>query len=153
VGNEPSLVKPFSPESDLRMSIPGLAPPLSRPGRLLVDGGVLDNLPVDVMATDDEGPIVAVDAIRRLDDVDETASPPLPLIMETLSRATVLGSVERAERNRRLADLVVTPNVQDVARREFAALDRAADAGRTAMREVLESGGAEKLREQLAAAA
>ena len=37
------------------MSIPGLVPPLSRPGHLLVDGGVLNNLPVDVMSADDEG--------------------------------------------------------------------------------------------------
>lgn len=131
------------------MSIPGLVPPLSRPGRLLVDGGVLNNLPVDVMAAEDEGPIVAVDVIRRLDDVGGTSSPPVPSIMETLSRATVLGSVERAERNRRLADLLVTPDVQDVAMREFSALDRAADAGRDAMRAALEGGGADVLRERL----
>jgi predicted acylesterase/phospholipase RssA len=135
------------------MSIPGLVPPLSRPGRLLVDGGVLNNLPVDVMAADDEGPIVAVDVIRRLEEVDESATPPLPSIVETLSRATVLGSVERAERNRRLADLVVTPDVQDVALREFSALDRAADVGRAAMRVALEEGGAESLRELLAESA
>ncbi|HUG64825.1 MAG TPA: patatin-like phospholipase family protein [Gaiellaceae bacterium] len=132
------------------MSIPGLVPPLSRPGRLLVDGGVLNNLPVDVMAADDEGPIVAVDVIRRLDEMEDAVAPPLPTIMETLSRATVLGSVERAESNRRLADLLVTPDVQDVAMREFSALDRAADAGREAMRAALDSGGAEMIRARLA---
>jgi NTE family protein len=127
------------------MSIPGLVPPLARSGRLLVDGGVLNNLPVDVMHADDEGPIVAVDVIRRLDELDTSVAPSVPSITETLSRATVLGSVERAERNRSLADLVVTPDVQDVALREFSALDRAADAGQAAMRGALESGGAEKL--------
>jgi NTE family protein len=135
------------------MSIPGLVPPLSRPGRLLVDGGVLNNLPVDVMAADQEGPIVAVDVIRRLEEMDESSSPALPSITETLSRATVLGSVERAESNRRLADMVVMPDVQDVAMREFSALDRAADAGRRAMAIALEAGGAERLRERLAATA
>jgi predicted acylesterase/phospholipase RssA len=127
------------------MSIPGLVPPLSRPGRLLVDGGVLNNLPVDVMHADDEGPIVAVDVIRRLEELDASVTPSVPSITETLSRATVLGSVERAERNRALADLVVTPDVQDVALREFSALDRAADAGYAATRFALESGGGEKL--------
>ena len=131
------------------MSIPGLVPPLSRPGRLLVDGGVLNNLPVDVMHADDEGPIVAVDVIRRLEELDASVTPSVPSITETLSRATVLGSVERAERNRALADLVVTPDVQDVALREFSALDRAADAGYAAMRSALESGGAEKLHARL----
>jgi predicted acylesterase/phospholipase RssA len=134
------------------MSIPGLVPPLSRPGRLLVDGGVLNNLPVDVMAADDEGPIVAVDVIRRLDELDAAVAPSLPSITETLSRATVLGSVERAERNRKLADLVVTPDVQHVALREFSALDRAADVGYEAMRSSLAAGGAELLAERLRSA-
>ncbi len=131
------------------MSIPGLVPPLSRPGHLLVDGGVLNNLPVDVMAAEDEGPIVAVDVIRRLEELDASVAPTVPSIMETLSRATVLGSVERAERNRRLADVVVTPDVQDVALREFSALDRAAAAGREAMLRALESGGADAVRLKL----
>lgn len=131
------------------MSIPGLVPPLARPGRLLVDGGVLNNLPVDVMAADDEGPIVAVDVIRRREERDTLVAPALPSITETLSRATVLGSVERAERNRMLADLVVTPDVQGIALREFSALEPAAAAGREAMREALEAGGAERLGERL----
>jgi NTE family protein len=131
------------------MSIPGLVPPVSRPGHLLVDGGVLNNLPVDVMAADGEGPVVAVDVVRRLDELDASVAPTVPSIMETLSRATVLGSVERAEHNRRLADLVVQPDVQDVALREFSALDRAAAAGRDAMLAALDAGGAEAIREKL----
>jgi NTE family protein len=131
------------------MSIPGLVPPLARPGRLLVDGGVLNNLPVDVMTAEDEGPVVAVDVVRRLEGEDDAVAPSLPSITETLSRATVLGSAERAERNRKLADLLVTPHVQDVALREFSALDRAAAAGKEAMRATLDAGGAEHLRERL----
>jgi predicted acylesterase/phospholipase RssA len=126
------------------MSIPGLVPPLPRLGRLLVDGGVLNNLPVDAMADAAEGPIVAVDVVRRLEPAD-AAEPPLPSIMETLSRATVLGSVERAERNRALALLVVSPDVQDVPLRDFRSLDRAIEAGRTAARKVLDGGGREAI--------
>jgi NTE family protein len=126
------------------MSIPGLVPPLSRSGRLLVDGGVLNNLPIDAMADSEEGPIVAVDVVRRLEAsaVDE---PPLPSIMETLSRATVLGSVERAERNRELALLVITPETQDIPLRDFRALDRAVEAGRTAARAALDAGAREEI--------
>jgi NTE family protein len=131
------------------MSIPGLVPPLARPGRLLVDGGVLNNLPVDVLAADDEGPVVAVDVVRRVGAEDGSDEPALPSITETLSRATVLGGAERTERNRTLADVLVTPDVQDVALREFSALDRAAAAGREAMRATLEAGVAERLRERL----
>lgn len=61
--------------------------------------------------------------------------------METLSRATVLGSVERAERNRDLALLVITPDAQDIQLRDFGALDRAIEAGRDAARRALDEGG------------
>jgi len=121
------------------MSIPGLVPPLSRSGRLLVDGGVLNNLPIDAMADSEEGPIVAVDVVRRL-EASAADEPPLPSIMETLSRATVLGSVERAERNRGLALLVISPETQDIPLRDFRALDRAVEAGRTAARAALDAG-------------
>jgi predicted acylesterase/phospholipase RssA/CRP-like cAMP-binding protein len=126
------------------MSIPGLAPPLPRSGRLLVDGGVLNNLPVDAMADAAEGPIVAVDVVRRLEPSAEE-EPALPSIMETLSRATVLGSVERAERNRDLALLVVSPEVQDIPLRDFGALDRAIEKGRAATRAALDGGGREAI--------
>ena len=42
-------------------SIPGLFPPFQRLEQLLVDGGLLDNLPLDVMAERCRGPIIAVD--------------------------------------------------------------------------------------------
>jgi hypothetical protein len=61
--------------------------------------------------------------------------------METLSRATVLGSTERAERNRELALLVVTPDAQDVQLRDFRALERAVEAGRVAAQAALDDGG------------
>jgi len=126
------------------MSIPGLVPPLSRSGRLLVDGGVLNNLPIDAMADAAEGPIVAVDVVRRLEASDQD-EPPLPSIMETLSRATVLGSVERAERNRDLALLVIAPEVQDIPLRDFRSLDRAIEAGRVATRAALDAGARDEI--------
>lgn len=123
------------------MSIPGLVPPLARAGRLLVDGGVLNNLPVDLMEAGHEGPVIAVDVVRRLEVENHGATPSLPSIVETMTRATVLGSVERAERNRALATLVISPEVQDVALREFSALDRAVAAGRAAAEAALAAGG------------
>jgi predicted acylesterase/phospholipase RssA len=132
------------------MSIPGLAPPLPRDGRLLVDGGVLDNLPVDPMAETGEGPILAVDVIRRMEP-SGAETPSLPSITETLARATVLGSAQRAERNRRLALLVLAPDVRNVALRDFSALDRAVEAGREEATRVLEDGGGDLLRRAMEA--
>ena len=123
------------------MSIPGLVPPLVRGGSLLVDGGVLNNLPVDLMYDSHEGPVIAVDVVRRLDVESSSPAARLPSIMETMTRATVLGSVERAERNRALATLVISPDVQDVGLREFSALDRAVAAGRAAAEAALADAG------------
>ena len=129
------------------MAIPGLAPPVSRESQLLVDGGVLNNLPVDVMVADEPGPVVAVDVMRRLDaaGVDLREGPLLPTIVETLSRATVLGSVERAEANRALAHVLIAPDVQDIPLRGFRNLDRAVDAGRRAAEQALADGALEKI--------
>jgi NTE family protein len=131
------------------MAIPGLAPPVSRQSQLLVDGGVLNNLPVDVMVADEPGPVVAVDVMRRLDSsgVDLAQGPLLPTIVETLSRATVLGSVERAEANRALAHVLIAPDVHDVSLRGFRNLDRVVDAGRRAAEQAFADGARETIEE------
>ena len=127
------------------MAIPGLAPPVPRHASLLVDGGILNNLPVDIMAAGEAGPIVAVDVMRRLEGEGEAGEALRPTILETLSRATVLGSVGRAEANRELADVLISPDVQDVPLRGFRELARAVDAGRRAAEEALESGAKEAI--------
>jgi NTE family protein len=115
------------------MAIPGLAPPVSFEAHLLVDGGVLNNLPIDVMAEEERGPIVAVDVMRRLAPEDLAhGRVSLPTILETLARATVLGSVHRAEANRDLASLVITPEIQELALRDFRHAGVAMEAGRRA---------------------
>lgn len=126
------------------MAIPGLAPPVARSAGLLVDGGILNNLPVDVMA-EEPGPIVAVDVMRRLEAKGGDGAVLLPTILETLSRATVLGSVERAEANRELADVLITPDVQNIPLRSFGQLTRAVDAGRRAAEDALARGAKEQI--------
>jgi predicted acylesterase/phospholipase RssA/CRP-like cAMP-binding protein len=42
------------------MAIPGMVPPLFQDGEILVDGGLLNNLPADVMKGDGRGPVFAV---------------------------------------------------------------------------------------------
>jgi predicted acylesterase/phospholipase RssA len=136
------------------MSIPGLVPPLRDSGQLLVDGGVLNNLPIDIMAGNSEGPVVAVDVmgrkleasstrpasggrrlrLRRRDVEQELA---LPNILETLSRVTVLGSWRAAAQNRQHAAAIVTPELSGIGLFEFGRIDAAVEAGRHAAREAL----------------
>jgi NTE family protein len=111
------------------MRIPGFAPPLPLDGRLLVDGGVLNNLPVDVMVADEEGPVVAVDVMRPFGTATPAA---VPGLLETVGRSMVLGSWQKAARNRDLADLVVTPDLGDVGMFDWRRLDELVTLGRRA---------------------
>lgn len=43
------------------IAIPGLLPPVASEDGILVDGGMMNNLPADVMADLDRGPVLAVD--------------------------------------------------------------------------------------------
>jgi NTE family protein len=106
-------------------------------GRLLVDGGVLDNLPVDVMIDLDEGPVIAIDVMRPPRAVGR-AAPAVPSIHETLLRAALLGSSRSADRNRARAHLVVAPDVRGIGMLDFGRLDAIVEAGRVAAEAVVE---------------
>ena len=121
------------------MCLPGLAPPVSVDGRWLVDGGVLNNLPVDEMAAADEGPVIAVDATTRFEaNWSASVDGALPGLVETLTRALLLGSTDTAEAARLHADVVIKLENPDVGMLEFHQLDRLRQAGRRAASEALE---------------
>ncbi len=104
--------------------IPGLFPPLAMDGRSLVDGGLMDNLPFDLMAERCGGPIIAVDVfpygeptfatpthalvprIRPLRSriKEAPASPPL---FDILMRSTLVGSKFRQQIMARQLDQVI----------------------------------------------
>jgi NTE family protein len=119
------------------MCLPGIFPPISRNGALLVDGGVLDSLPVLPMAATMEGPIVAVDVGRRFSHQRARGRRALPTIKETLARSMVLGSIESAKAARQRADVVIEPDTGACEMLDFRRLDEMIDAGRQAAREAL----------------
>ncbi|CAN5232469.1 MFS transporter [soil metagenome] len=148
------------------MCFPGLCPPVAwAGGALLIDGGVLSNLPVDLMADGDEGPVIAVDVSQRFDPPtgkrphgrrrllkprrieewpwDDSRS--LPSFTETLTRLVMIGSADTREAAVRHADLVITPPNDGVGILEFHQLDRMRDAGRRAAVEALENAPPELL--------
>ena len=122
------------------MALPGVVPPVGMGGRLLVDGGVLDNLPVATMSGADEGPVIACDVTepeqRELAPGDEL---PRPGIVDTLSRVMLLGTEDTIAQARRHADLLITPADEGVGRLEFHALDLMRESGRRAAAAALES--------------
>jgi NTE family protein len=114
------------------MILPGFAPPLPSRGRLLVDGGLMDNLPTEIMASEGDGPIIAVDctdpSVRRL---PEGMDPEVPTLAETLFKAMLLSESD-SDRRRSFADLLIRPDCEDIGTIEFHMLDAARDRGRRA---------------------
>ena len=111
---------------------------------MLVDGGVLDNLPVGALTERDEGPIVAVNigmgGDARPRPVDGSGAPPtpsrvrIPALGETLMRSLFIGSGGAVQAARQAGAIVVTPSSMGVGLLEFHQLDRMVESGREAGR-------------------
>lgn len=129
----------LAPAVGASMSLPGVLPPVPLGQRLLVDGGVLDNLPITTMAAQNEGPIIASDVTepeQRLLAAGE--EPPEIGLIDTLARVMCLGTSDTELLGRRHAELLITPDHELVGRLEFHMLDRMRDAGRRAALDALE---------------
>jgi NTE family protein len=137
------------------MALPGIFPPVERDGRYLVDGGVLNNLPVEAMAVSGEGPIIASDVsarfevperlprrdrIERLRETVTGVGAPVPFgVREIMMRTVVLGSIDTAEAAQSHADVVVEPAVEAIGLMAFDQLGAAIEAGRRAADAALEA--------------
>jgi NTE family protein len=113
-------------------------------GRLLIDGGVLDNLPADLLTVRDEGPVVAVNISMGGGGAGGTARtghPRVPALGETLLRTMMIGSGGAVAAARAEGAWVVTPQTLGVGLLEFHQLDRMVAAGRAAARALLEQAG------------
>lgn len=123
------------------MSIPGWAPPIRSGPRVLVDGGVLNNFPVGIMAATGEGPVIGVDAMASSNLVrpaDQRGGRP-PNIMETLGGAVTLGSRRLAVASADDAALVIRPEVGGTGLIEFNHLDTLFEVGRQAALDAVSS--------------
>jgi len=138
-------------------AIPGLAPPVTHAGDLLVDGGLLNNLPADVMRTRCDGFVVGVDVTPGVDlvtngtwpvhmsgwphawdRITRKASARLhPSIVEILSRTALVGSMRDAARMQAHCDLYIQPDVGHFAMTDFRAIDALVEAGYRAAAECL----------------
>lgn len=101
------------------MSIPGAFSPVEVDGRLLVDGGLANNLPVDVVRDMGADVVIAVDVSEPLVTRDQLRS----FVGVTNQAISVL---TRANMEARLADadLVIAPDVREVGAMAFAEADR-----------------------------
>ncbi len=126
------------------VSIPVLFPPMRHDNRLLVDGGVLDNLPVRLLTERDEGPNLAVNIAMGGGGGGRSARtgpPRMPSLGDTLLRVMMIGSGGAVQAARATGATVITPPPLGVGTLEWHQFDLVVEAGRMAARELLEQTG------------
>ena len=135
------------------MSLPGIAIPVHDSGSMLVDGGLMNNVPADLLRASC-GKVVAVDVSPEKDLAIASPYPPaasgwrllwgrrksrLPGIGAILMRSVLLSSTRHQAAIARDVDLFLHPRVEAFGMFEWPALDAIADAGRACVREALAS--------------
>jgi NTE family protein len=127
------------------VAIPGVLPPVFHGGEVYVDGGAMNNLPVDVMREANRGGVIGVDVgsdTTFTSDITDVDLPPLwklfgwfrrhkrrPTILQILWRAGMVNSAAATAARREQTDLLLTPPLADVDLLHWSAFERAIEAG------------------------
>jgi len=156
-GNQIVLQKgPVLPAVRATCAVPGVLPPVKIADRWLVDGGLLNVLPVDIAWLAEPDVVLAVNIpaaeMRNLRELDWSAAPALSLLgrflpnpltarlaFEVLVRASeiVLGQQTALATAMTGPELLVEPRLEDMGLRDFDRLDDAVAAGRRAAEAML----------------
>jgi NTE family protein len=136
------------------VAIPGLLPPVVFDGHLHVDGGIMNNLPIDVMAGYARGPVIGVDVAgdARLDVPADYAEMPrlellrrlrrgAPGLVHILMRTGTVGNEFHRRAARQYADLLLEPPLEGVGLRDWRNYDEAVAEGYAYTREMIERYG------------
>jgi NTE family protein len=136
-------------------SIPGLLPPVVMDGHLHVDGGIMNNMPADVMATDARGPIVAIDVggDAGLGYHEENYGEEgwltrwtrrragAPSMASLLMRTGTVGNETQRRIARAQADLVIDPALNGISLTHWKKFDCAVEAGYEAVARMIDTKG------------
>jgi NTE family protein len=128
-------------------AIPGLFPPVMEEGQVLVDGGIVDNMPTATMRLLNRGPVIGVDVssagtLAPCDIAIEQKSwlwllmggrNKTPSMAQILMSSGTIGSGSHRGSARAATDLLVEPCLDGVGILSFSALDKAVEAGYHAM--------------------
>jgi predicted acylesterase/phospholipase RssA len=138
---------PLAPAVRASVSLPGVFPPAVVRGQLAIDGGILDNLPVDAMRRSPVGRIVAVDVTSRQDftvDYDAVPSPwrvlagrflpfmpryRVPRFLSLMLKATEIGTMAAVRASGERADLLLRPPVSRFSLTDVRSFDVIVQAG------------------------
>ena len=127
------------------VAIPGVLPPVVHKGELLVDGGTMNNLPVDAMRDLGRGPVIGCDvgADRAFTTDTDEVDVPLPWqlmrwmrekkhrpnIFQILWRAGMVNSNAMTAAHREKTDLLLQPPLATIDMLNWNGFDRAIAAG------------------------
>jgi NTE family protein len=125
------------------VAIPGLLPPIILDKHLLVDGGLMNNFPVDVMASYQRGPIIGIDVagdeapIAEAENYSEQSWWTLarqqmkgaPSIVSILMRSGTVGNEAQRRQAREQVDVLFDPPLPGIGLRSWRAFDRAVAEG------------------------
>ena len=140
------------------VSIPGVLSPFNESGQVHVDGGVMDNFPVRSMRKLERGITIGIDidtagALAAGADVVEPWSAweffsrilwrrketlPIPSIVRILLRSALVSSAARAQEDRGLADLLITPPMSNYDLLDWTSFDAGVEIGYRAAMEALD---------------
>lgn len=119
---------PLSTALRASMAVPGIFTPVEHEGTLLVDGGVLDNLPVDAALEWGADIIIAVDVSTPLrSSKDEFGS-----LVDVLDQTISLHIEESLQVSRKLADVLIQPDLEGFTSLDFGKAGQLIPLGRTA---------------------
>jgi NTE family protein len=104
-------------------AVPGIFQPVQHMGKLLVDGGVVNNVPVSVARARGADVVIAVDVGE---DVGNTR---ITNLVDVMLQATNIMFARNVEHARRDADVLIAPRVGDVAMLDFSQKKRCMVAG------------------------
>lgn len=108
-------------------SVPGLFTPIRRGGRLLVDGGTSNNLPVSVVEAMGADYVIGVDLLP----FDE-AGPSEPRNILDVSMTALYTLIRTAQRDTPLADCLIQPAISQFSLSDLSAVEGLVAAGRAA---------------------
>ena len=112
-------------------AIPGVFEPVLHDGKLLVDGGVVDNIPIEVARAKGADLVVAVDISEDVGNVN------IKNIADVLLQSTNIMFAVNVANRRAGADVLVQPKVGGIGMLDFAKRKQSMDAGITAAREAV----------------
>ena len=106
------------------MAIPGFFTPVRREGKLLVDGMLVDNVPVDVVREMGANVVIAVDVGTPLFEEKQLGS-----ALAISSQALSVMIINNTKRMLELADVVIAPELGNFGTTDFSRVDQIADLG------------------------